>query len=86
MTTLQIPLRTPFNFTQERAVALAHLLSRYDASVMIHDRNRTVNGKSLLGILSLGYIEADTLEFLIDGVEEDRIGEVLTEFFSGLDV
>jgi len=82
MTTLQIPLREPFTFTHERAVALAKQLSKYDASVLIHDGNRTVNAKSLLGILSLGYLKSDILEFLIDSAEENEIKDVLLTLFS----
>lgn len=82
MTTLKIPLREPFTFTQDRAVALAQHLSKYDASVLIHDGNRTVNAKSLLGILSLGFLKSDTLEFMIDGAEEEAIRESLTSLFS----
>lgn len=82
MTTLKIPLREPLTFTQDRAVALAQHLSRYDASVLIHDGNRTVNAKSLLGILSLGFFKSDTLEFMIDGAEEEAIKETLISLFS----
>ena len=82
MTTLQIPLREPFTFTQDRAVALAQHLSKYDASVLIHDGNRMVNAKSLLGILSLGFLKSDKLEFMIDGAEEAAIREELTALFS----
>lgn len=82
MTTLQIPLLKPLTFTQERAVALAQHLSKYDASVLIHDGNRTVNANSLLGILSLGILESDHLEFMIDGAEEEAIRDMLQTLFS----
>ena len=82
MITLKIPLREPLTFTQDRAVTLAQHLSRYDASVLIHDGNRTVNAKSLLGILSLGFFKSDTLEFMIDGAEEEAIKETLISLFS----
>ena len=84
MTTLQLPLRAPFNFTQERAISLATSLHKYETAVMIHDGNRTVNAKSLLGILSLGYIESAHLEFLIDGPEEGEVRQTLTDYFSAL--
>lgn len=85
MTTLQLPLREPLPFTQERAVALAQHLNKYEASVLIHDGNRTVNARSLLGILSLGILESKTLEFIIDGADEDAVKATLREHFSQID-
>ncbi len=81
MTTLRIPVTEQMMFTQESATQFVQLLSRFDSSVMIHDHNRTINAKSLLGILSLGFIHSDALEFFVDGTDEKEACETITEFF-----
>ena len=82
MITMQIPMREEYLFSQENASALAFMLSRFEASVMIHDQNRTVNAKSLLGILSLGYVQSEQLEFIIDGADENDVRAALIDHFS----
>ena len=57
MITLKLSIKHNFPFTQEAAARFAQMLSRYEASVLLRDAHRTINAKSLLGILSLGYIQ-----------------------------
>ena len=45
-------------------------------------RHRTINAKSLLGILSLGYIQQETLEAVIDGPDEQAAAQALQDYFS----
>lgn len=65
MMTLKLSLKHNCPFTQETAARFAQMLSRYEASVLLCDAHRTINAKSLLGILSLGYIQQETLEAVI---------------------
>lgn len=81
MKTVRIPLQEKIAFTQESASRLSKLLMRYESSVMIHDQNRTVNAKSLLGVLSLGYLLSDSLEFHVDGEDEEQVCAALEKHF-----
>ena len=81
MLKLQVPVNDQFAFSQETAARLANILSRYDSSIMIHDENRMINAKSLLGILSLGYLQSSALEFIIDGIDEETVFHVIQEYF-----
>lgn len=81
MKTVRIPLNEQFLFTQENAGQLARSLAKYDSSIMIHDDNRTVNAKSLLGILSLGYVSSPCLVFSLDGTDEEEACETVLRFF-----
>ena len=50
---------------------------------LIKERNSSVNhAKSLLGILSLGYIQQETLEAVIDGPDEQAAAQALQDYFS----
>ena len=80
MTTLRIPVTEQMMFTQESATQFVQLLSRFDSSVMIHDHNRTINAKSLLGILSLGFIHSEELVFSVDGTDEKATCETIEGF------
>ena len=75
MMTLKLSLKHNCPFTQETAARFAQMLSRYEASVLLCDAHRTINAKSLLGILSLGYIQQETLEAVIDGPDEQAAAQ-----------
>ncbi|MBQ9300347.1 MAG: HPr family phosphocarrier protein [Clostridia bacterium] len=81
MLTLRIPLNERFAFSHENAARLANSLSRFDSSIMIHDQNRTISAKSLLGILSLGYLQSGSLEFIIEGIDEENVLAAIKEYF-----
>lgn len=79
MITLKLSIKHNFPFTQEAAARFAQMLSRYEASVLLRDAHRTINAKSLLGILSLGYIQQ---EAVIDGPDEQAAAQALQDYFS----
>lgn len=81
MKTLTIPLRDSCPFVQETAAAFSNMLSHYDSSVLIRDNNRTINAKSLLGLLSLGHIASGSLSFVLDGGDEDTVEQALLGYF-----
>lgn len=81
MKNLTIPLLSDHPFTQESAAVFINTLAHYDASVMICDGNRTINAKSLLGVLSLGRLAAPVLHFTIDGIDESAVEEMLIHYF-----
>mgnify|MGYP002618216520 FL=1 len=82
MMTLKLSLKHNCPFTQETAARFAQMLSRYESSVLLCDAHRTINAKSLLGILSLGYIQQETLEAVIDGPDEQAAAQALQDYFS----
>ncbi len=82
MITLTLSLQNSCPFTQETAARLAQMLSRYESSVMLRDDHRTINAKSLLGILSIGYVQGETLQAVIEGADEETAARALKEYFS----
>ena len=84
MTTLRIPVNDQFTITQEKVTYLINILSRFDSSVIIHDQNRMINAKSLLGILSLGYPKSGFFEFVIEGPDEAAVRDALLDHFQRL--
>ena len=85
MKKIQTALNESYALSQENAAGLVQLLSRFESSVMIHDGNRTINAKSLLGILSLGYLQSGQIEFCIDGSDEEAVCDALAEHFAKIE-
>lgn len=70
-------------FNHESAAAFVQLMSHFDSTVMLHDVNRVINGKSLLGLLSLGIIASGTLQMFIDGPDEEDAATAVCDYFPG---
>lgn len=73
-------------FTHESASSFVQLMSHFDSTVMLHDENRVINGKSLLGLLSLGIIAKGELKLYIDGADEEDTAQAVGDYFPGAKV
>lgn len=70
---------TPFNRMQiEHLVRLA---GKYSARILFEHKNRTINGKSMLGLLSMGVTGKEPVTLIVDGEDEaaaaQEIGRLL---------
>ena len=84
MIAILVPVSSVENvFTHESAAAFVQLMSHFDSTVMLHDTNRVINGKSLLGLLSLGVIESGELKLFIDGADEEDTAQAVCDNFPG---
>lgn len=87
MISITVPVSATENvFTHESAAAFVQLMSHFDSTVMLHDTNRVINGKSLLGLLSLGLIENGELKLFIDGADEEDTAQAVCDNFPGAKV
>lgn len=68
---------------EARPVAmLVQLASQYKSSIEIHKDNMTVNAKSIMGMMTLGLIPGQTLEFSVDGEDEELAMQEMEKFLS----
>lgn len=71
--------------TRSTAAALVQTASRYEARIMIEHRQKIVNAKSMLGLLSLGSDEQSEMQLLAEGPDEraavDAIAALLDNDF-----
>lgn len=87
MIAIIVPVTTTESvFTHESAASFVQLMSHFDSTVMLHDENRVINGKSLLGLLSLGIIAKGELKLYIDGADEEDTAQAVGDYFPGAKV
>lgn len=63
------------------AAALVKLASKFDADFNIHMYGYTVNGKSILGVMTLAADQGTELEIEFEGDDEEEAAEAITELF-----
>ncbi len=73
--TLDLSGVTPLNRTQIEH--FVHIAGQYDSRIIFEHRNRTINGKSMLGILSLGVTEHEPVTLTVEGEDEQQAFEAV---------
>ncbi len=77
MITRKVTLGGELPFTAGRAQALVALANSFACNIILQDNRGTFNGKSLLGMLSLGKLSGREMTLLADGRDAQRAVEEL---------
>lgn len=64
------------------AALFVQTASKFKSQVSIEKDNKTVNGKSIMGVLTLGASSGDKVTIIIEGPDENEAIEVIEEFFN----
>ena len=79
--TIQINLE---NGLEARPVALlVQEASKYESKIYILDKDRKVNAKSIMGMMSLGLTNGEVLSVSAEGADEAAAVEGISRFLSG---
>ncbi|MCH5264672.1 MAG: HPr family phosphocarrier protein [Lachnospiraceae bacterium] len=62
---------------------LVQVASQYRSSVNICQDNKTVNAKSIMGMMTLGLIPGRALEITVDGEDEEIAMKSIEEYLTG---
>ena len=57
---------------ETRPAMLVQLASKFKSSIYIEKGNKTVNAKSIMGMMTLGLVSKDEISLNIDGTDEDQ--------------
>ena len=77
MITKEITITNSSGLHARPASLWVQMASRYQSSIMIKANDSEVNGKSILGILSLGLTAGSKFELIVDGEDEQEAAENL---------
>ena len=85
---MRIPITFPANQVLQRSAAalFVQVANRFDARIMIEHKDKIVNAKSMLGLLSLGASAGEEMALVVDGPDVEKaaaaIQELMTKHFS----
>lgn len=69
---------------EARPVAvLVQVASQYESEIYLLRDNKKVNAKSIMGMMTLGLIEGDSLEVSASGADEEAAVEAIVGYLSG---
>ncbi len=79
----QIVITGPLPMSRERVIRLVSVANTFSAQVLLEGENLTINGKSMLGLLSINRDTGRSFTLLARGEDEaeavERIAAMLTE-------
>ena len=85
MITKEITIRNSSGLHARPASMWVQMASRYQSSIKIKVNNVEVDGKSILGILSLGLASGSQFELIVDGEDEQEAAESLETLVNNLE-
>lgn len=67
--------------SEVRPVAmLVQLASRYDSSIYLEKGNRSINAKSIMGMMTFGLVSGETITISAAGSDENEAVEAISAF------
>lgn len=66
------------------AAMLVQEACKYASRILLEQGAKTVNVKSMMGVLSLGALSEDALVLIIDGPDEEKALEAITPLLDGM--
>ncbi len=79
--TAQLTLRNRQGLHARAAAMLVRAISNFQAEVTVRWQKHTVNGRSILELMTLGAPQGSTLEIVINGADAEATLAALTQVF-----
>jgi phosphocarrier protein len=74
----EVPIRNKLGLHARAAVKFVNLANRYSSSVKVIKDATEIDGKSILGILTLAAVQGSSVALRISGKDEDEAMKALT--------
>ncbi len=78
----KITIKNKLGLHARAAVKFVNLANRYSSSVKIIKDGNEVDGKSILGILTLAASQGSQIKLVVSGRDEDKAMKALTELIN----
>lgn len=77
----EVTVRNPEGLQAQAAALLVQTACRFGARIMLTQGTKTINAKSMMGVLSLGVGYGQTLALCLDGEDESEACTAVSNFF-----
>ncbi len=83
MITKQVKIQLANGLEARPVAMLVQVASQHDSTVYIQSAGRKVNAKSIMGMMSLGLDNGETVEVIADGADEEAAVASIESFLGG---
>jgi phosphocarrier protein len=64
------------------AATIVKIASKYESEFMIYKDGVRINGKSIIGVMTLAAAKGATLKLAFDGADEEKMAEEIVDYFA----
>jgi phosphocarrier protein HPr len=82
MTTRTVQVLNRAGMHTRPAAAIVKLASEYRSDFFINKDGFQINGKSIIGVMTLAAAQGSTLELTFEGPDEEAMANAMTEYFA----
>ena len=83
MISREMEIKIPSGLDPSTIALFIQIASQYDSSVYVEVKNKKVNAKSIMGMMSLSLAGGDEITVVTDGEDEKKAAEGIRSFFLG---
>ncbi|MDO5126371.1 MAG: HPr family phosphocarrier protein [Eubacteriales bacterium] len=84
MLSKSVTVKLPSNADARPVAVLVQIASKFDSRIFLIEKNKKINAKSIMGMMSLGFSNGDILEVEADGADEtEAVAELAAYIESG---
>lgn len=77
----EVTIRNRAGLHTRPASMLVKTASQFDADIYLRRDNYEINGKSVIGVMTLAAEQGATLTLVVEGADEEAAADALTELF-----
>lgn len=82
MITKEMVIRIPDSLDARPVALLVQVASQYECSIYVESKNKRVNAKSIMGMMSMGISTGETVTVTADGPDEKAAIENIEKYLS----
>lgn len=81
MITREVTVKNRAGLHTRPAAAIVKLASEFQSDFFINNAGFQINGKSIIGVMTLAAAQGTSLEVSFDGPDEDQMADALCDYF-----
>jgi len=82
MITKEMVIKIPEGLDARPVALLVQVASQYECSIYVESKNKRVNAKSIMGMMSMGITSGETVIVTADGPDEEAAIENIEKYLS----
>ena len=77
-----VAIKIPSGLEARPVAVLVQVASQHESSIYIESENRRVNAKSIMGMMTLGLHEGESVTISAEGVDEEKAVEAIEKYLT----
>lgn len=82
MITKEMEIRIPNGLDARPVALLVQVASQYECSIYVESKNKRVNAKSIMGMMSMGISTGESVTVIADGPDEEAAIDNIEKYLS----